>query len=103
MAYQRLVYTNEARGPENKEAIHVRDIEKMIECTDEEILDKYGVAPEADTCPVAHENVSVPYATGSVHRSVSSMYSENYGEAFEKRSTKRVKFVIGSRYGWHSC
>ena len=63
VAYRRLVYASGARGPEETEATHVRDIEKMTACTDEEILDEYGVAPvvDADSSPDEHGM----YATGS--------------------------------------
>ena len=54
VAYRRLVYTNGARGSENEDAIHIRDIEKNTACTDKEILDEYGVAPEGDSCPEAN-------------------------------------------------
>ena len=65
MAYRRLVYFNSTRGLEDKEAIHVRDVEKMTACTDKEFLDKYVVAPDADmgSSPDEHEND----ATGSYH------------------------------------
>ena len=95
VAYRRLVYTNGARGSEDKDSIYLRDIKKMTACTDEENLDMYGVAPEADFFPDEHKNLSGPHATGSVHRSVSSMYPEYYGEVFDKRSTMTVKLVIG--------
>ena len=95
VAYRRLIYPSGARGPEDKEAIHIRDIEKMTACTDEEILDEYGIAPDADSSPDEHEKESSQHATGSVHRPVSSVYPENDGEALDKRSTKRVRVVIG--------
>ena len=44
MAYRRLVYANCTRGPKDTEAIHVRDVEKMAACTDEEILDTENLA-----------------------------------------------------------
>ena len=65
VAYRRLVYKNGVRGPEDKDAIHVRDIEKMTASTDEEILDEYGVAPEEAPSPDEHDAVSLPRATGS--------------------------------------
>ena len=45
VAFRRLVYTNGGRGSEDKDEICVRDIEMITACTDEEILDEYGVAP----------------------------------------------------------
>ena len=54
MAYRRLMYPNGARGPEEKEGIHVRVIEKMTASTDEEVLDECGIAPEADFSPDEH-------------------------------------------------
>ena len=47
VAYRRPVYANGARGPEEREAIHIRDIEKMTAVTDESIIEKYGVAPNS--------------------------------------------------------
>ena len=63
--YRRLMYKNGVRGREDKEAIHVRDIEKMTVSTDEEILDEYGVATDETPCPDEHVVVSIPHATGS--------------------------------------
>ena len=57
VAYRRLVYANGTRGHEDTEAIHVRNVEKMLACTDEDILDEYGVAPDAEatSSPVSME------------------------------------------------
>ena len=46
VAYRRPIYRNGARGPEEREAIHVRDVEKMTAVTDESIIEEYGVSPE---------------------------------------------------------
>ena len=47
VAYRRPVYANGARGPEEREVIHIRDIKKMTAVTDESIIEKYGVAPNS--------------------------------------------------------
>ena len=54
MAYRRMEYPNVARPPEEKKGNYVRDIKTMTASTDEEILDEYGVAPEADSSPDEH-------------------------------------------------
>jgi hypothetical protein len=38
VAYRRPVYKNGIRGPEEKDAIHIRDVEKMTADTDEDIV-----------------------------------------------------------------
>ena len=53
------------RGPEDKDATYVRDIEKMTVSTDKEILDEYGIAPDEAPSPDEHDAVSLPRATGS--------------------------------------
>ena len=62
VAYRRLVYRNGARGHEEREAIHVRDLEKMTAVTDEAILDEYGVSPESedDAAIVADSESTTP-------------------------------------------
>ena len=42
VGYRRMVFLNGMRAPEEKEAIHVRVIEKMTAITDEEILDEWS-------------------------------------------------------------
>ena len=66
----------------------------MTACTDEEIIDEYGVDCGANSGPDTQGNVSVPQTTGSVHRCVLSLYPKNNEEAFDKRSTYRVNVVI---------
>ena len=56
MAYRRLMYPSGARGPEDKEVIHVRDIKKMTACTNEGILDENGITPDVDSSPDEHES-----------------------------------------------
>ena len=48
VGFRRLVYKNGTRGPEEKDGIHVRDIEQMTASTDEELLEIYGVLPVAE-------------------------------------------------------
>ena len=48
VAYRRPVYKNGIRGPEEKDAIHIRDVEKMTADTDEDILESYGLLPDQD-------------------------------------------------------
>ena len=49
---------NSEGGIEDKDSIHIRDIEKMTFCTNKEILNEYGIAPYAIHSPVEYENVS---------------------------------------------
>ena len=48
VAYRRPVYKNGIRGPEEKDAIHIRDGEKMTADTDEDTLLPYGLLPDQD-------------------------------------------------------
>ena len=81
VAHRRLIYTKGDQGQKDNEACHIREIEKMTVCTNKEILNEYGVAPDADSSPDEYKKVSSQHATGSVHRPV---YPENDREAFDK-------------------
>ena len=65
LTYLRLVNKNGVRGPEDKQAIHGRDIEMMTASTDEEILDENDVSRDEAPSLDEHGAVSIPRATGS--------------------------------------
>ena len=69
MAYRTLIYLNGTRGQEEKESIYVQDIEKITACTDEEVLDESGVAPESYFSPGKHGESIIPSASGGGHGS----------------------------------
>ena len=60
MAYRQPVYTNGASGLEEREALHVRDVEKMTAVTDESGLEEYEIAPHDD---VNHEDAQCNKST----------------------------------------
>ena len=43
VGYRRLIYKNGSRGPEEREAIHIRDVEKMTAVMDEQVIEEYDI------------------------------------------------------------
>ena len=76
----------------------------MTTSTDEEILDEYGIAPEADSSPDKHGELRIPHVTGGVDRDRvgddddSTMYA-NDAVATQVSTSTRVRRVIGDDAG----
>ena len=52
------------RAPNEKDVIHVRDIEKMTAITNEEMLDQFLVGPEKQSSPDEHGEKYYSHAFG---------------------------------------